>query len=319
MATEELHVIVGAGPVGSTTALELVAAGGRVRVVTRRGSGPVHAAIERVAADAADPGSLAPLVRGAAALYNCANPPYHRWSTDWPPLAASLLHAAEDAGAVLVTMGNLYGYGPVDGEMTETTPLAATSVRGQVRARMWQEALAAHDAGRVRVTEARAGDFFGPGVTGSTVGDRVVPRVLAGKPVKVLGDPDVPHSFSYVPDVARTLTVLARDSRAWGRPWHVPSAEPLTQREMVSALSRAAGRMPVPIGVVSPTMLKAVGLVVPALRGLDELRYQFDRPFRMDSSLATSTFGLQATPLDEAVAATVGWYREQAGQGRRAA
>src|SRR5215831_377662 len=100
-----LHVIVGAGPVGSGAARLLVARGERVRLVSRRGSGPNHPLIERVAADATEAGRLAELSAGAAALYNCANPAYDRWLTDWPPLAAALLTAAERSGAVLAIAG----------------------------------------------------------------------------------------------------------------------------------------------------------------------------------------------------------------------
>ena len=41
-----------------------------------------------MAADATDAERLTALTRGAAALYNCANPAYHQWLTDWPPMAA---------------------------------------------------------------------------------------------------------------------------------------------------------------------------------------------------------------------------------------
>src|SRR5436853_7699464 len=102
-----LHVIVGAGPIGTATAQHLLAAGHDVRMITRSGSGPDG--VERVAADATDAARLTTLAAGAAALYNCANPPYHRWPVEWPPLAAALLTSAERCGAVLVTMSNLYG------------------------------------------------------------------------------------------------------------------------------------------------------------------------------------------------------------------
>jgi hypothetical protein len=69
---------------------------------------------------------VAAAARGAAALYNAVNPAYHRWPTDWPPVAAALLTAAERTGAVLVTMSNLYAYGRPAGPMTPETPLAAT-------------------------------------------------------------------------------------------------------------------------------------------------------------------------------------------------
>jgi len=310
------HVIVGAGPVGSSTALLLADAGHDVRLVTRSGGGPGDPRIEQVALDASDDAALTRVTDGAAALYNCANPAYHRWPTDWPPIAASLLSTAETTGAVLVTMGNLYGYGPVDHPMTEADPLATTGTKGQVRAAMWRDALAAHDAGRVRATEARASDFVGNGANGHL--DRVVPRVLAGKGARVLGDPDAPHSWTYVPDVARTLVVLGADERAWGRPWHVPSNPPCSQREAIAELARAAGVAPVKVGTVPPWALKAAGVFSPLMRELQETRYQFDRPFVLDSSAAITAFGLEPTPWDEVVSATVAWYRPDA-EGRVAA
>ena len=126
-----LHVIIGAGPVGSATAERLARAGEQVRVVTRSGTGPPGQGVETIAADATDTGRLAAIASGAAALYNCASPAYHRWPQDWPPLADSLLAAAERTGAVLVTMSNLYGYGPVGHPMTEDDPLAAAGPKGR--------------------------------------------------------------------------------------------------------------------------------------------------------------------------------------------
>jgi nucleoside-diphosphate-sugar epimerase len=289
-------VVVGAGPVGAATARRLVAEGQRVRIVNRSGAGPEHPAIERVRADAADAAGLRDIAEGAAAIYNCANPPYHRWPAAWPPLAASILAAAEARDAVLVTVSNLYAYGPIDHPMVETDELAAIGAKGRVRAAMWHDALVAYRAGRVRVTELRSSDFFGPEVTGSTMGDRVVPALLAGKGVRVLGDPDAPRSWTYVPDVARTLVVLATDARAWGRAWHTPSNPPLSQRAMVQALCQAAGVPPVSVGRVPAAMLFAAGLVSPMIRELREVQYQFDRPFVMDSTAATQTFSISATP-----------------------
>jgi nucleoside-diphosphate-sugar epimerase len=307
-----LHVIVGAGPVGSATASRLAAAGERVRVITRHGTGPDTGGIDGVAADATDAGRLAGLAAGAAVLYNCASPPYHRWSQDWPPLAAAMLAAAERTGAVLVTMSNLYAYGPVAHPMTERDPLAATGRKGQVRAAVWTQALAAHQAGRVRAAEARSSDFFGPGVRGqSPIGERSIPRLLAGRPVAVLGNPDSAHSWTFIPDIAAALVTLGADERAWGRAWHVPTSAPMSQRQLYATLAQLA-RVPEPtLRPVPAWLLWAGGLAVPDLRELREVAYQFTAPFVMDSSAITGTFGLQPTPAEHALAATLAWWRTQ--------
>ncbi|WFE59905.1 NAD-dependent epimerase/dehydratase family protein [Micromonospora sp. WMMD712] len=298
-----LHVIVGAGPVGTATAHLLAAAGERVRVVTRRGTGPEHPGVERVAADAADPDRLAALADGAVALYNCANPAYHRWATDWPPLAAALLTAAGRAGAVLATVGNLYGYGPVDGPMTEDIPPAAGGTKGQVRNRMWAEAVAAHRAGRVRVTEVRGSDYLGVGAL--SVPMMLLPRVLDGRRVVLPVDFDAPHTWTYVDDVARTLVRVAAVERAWGRAWHVPSPPAVSARELAA---RAAALADAPAPRLTRLPYPALwlgGLVNPFVRELRETAYQFDRPFLMDSTAATATLGIEPTPLGSALAQTV--------------
>ena len=307
-----LHVIVGAGFIGGGTASRLADAGHQVRVVTRRGQGPSHPNIECVAADAARPGALTPLVAGADAIYNCANPKYGRWEADWPPMAAAMLDAAEHSGAVLVTMSNLYGYGPVDHPITEDDPLAATFTNGRIRARMWNDAIAAHRAGRVRVTEARASDFFGPGLTDSSQLGRVIPRILAGKPVRVLGNPDLAHSWTYVPDVTRALMTLGTDERAWGHAWHVPTAAPTTQREMITEFAEIANVAAPKIGTLPDLVLRAAGLVSPMVRRLRDIRYQVDNPFVVDSSRFTSTFGETPTPTLDALRDTFASWRSPA-------
>jgi nucleoside-diphosphate-sugar epimerase len=299
-----LHVIVGAGSIGSATAQVLAADDQQVRIVTRRGSGPTDRHVERVAADATDAGRLAELTRGAAAVYNCANPPYHRWPTEWPPLAAAPLRAAQSSGAVLVTMSNLYGYGPVAGPMTEDLPLRPSAVKGRIRAQMWADALAAHDAGRIRATEARASDFLGPGAQ-SAASELIFPRVRAGKRVYAPINFDVPHSNTYTIDVARMLVTLGADERAWGRAWHVPTNPPTTFRELAVAYARLVGARAPRLRTMSGVVLRLGGLFSPVAREFVEMRYQFDRPFELDSSAAQRTFGLAPTPMNEILASMV--------------
>jgi nucleoside-diphosphate-sugar epimerase len=308
------HVVVGAGAVGSHTARHLVAAGHEVRIITRSGSGPDQPGVERVAADASDRDALARLTDGAAAIYNCANPSsYSAWATVWPPLAASLLSAAEASGAVLVTMSNLYGYGPVDGHMTESTPLAATGKKGRIRAQMWRDALAAHEAGRARVTEARASDFWGPLGGNDHLGQRFMPKLLAGRRLTHIASPDVPHAWTYLPDVGRTLATLGTDERAWGRAWHVPTEPPKTYREMAELIATEAGAATPKISVIPHWLQRSLGVAVPLLRELEEVRHQFTEPFVLDSTAAREVFGLEPTSLDQAVAETVAWWRTNPG------
>ena len=301
------HVVLGAGATGSAIAVLLAELGAEVRVVSRSGSGPDHPGVTRVTADATNLDALAEIADGAAVIYNCVNPPYHRWTTDWPPLTKAILGAAKRTGAVLVTLSNLYMYAPPVRPMTENDALTATTVKGQVRAETYRQALEAHNAGRVRMVEARASDFIGVGLGESAhMGERVLSRVRAGKSVQVIGDPDVKHSWTAVSDVALTLVALGATPAAWGRAWHVPTVAPLTQRELIHRFCAEAGVDPVKVSAIPSMVMRMLGLFVPAMRELQEMTYQFTEPFIIDSTDAEKTLGLQPTPLPETVSAAVG-------------
>src|SRR5699024_8317316 len=135
------HVIVGAGPVGQHLARLLSQAQAEVGIVTRRGTDTGIQGVQHLAAGASDAAAVTKISRGAAALFNCANPgSYSNWARAWPPLAAAMLSAAERSEAVYAIAGNLYPYGPVEGPMTEETPDAATDFKGRLRASMWKAA-----------------------------------------------------------------------------------------------------------------------------------------------------------------------------------
>jgi nucleoside-diphosphate-sugar epimerase len=295
-----LHVIVGAGPVGAATARHLTKLGHDVCMVTRTGSGPDE--VTRVAADATDADRLTGLAAGATALYNCANPPYHRWPELWPPLAAAMLDTAQRTGAILVTMSNLYGYGRVAGPITEDLPLRPTTVKGRIRVAMWEDALAAHQAGQARVTEARASDYIGPGAK-SLFTTMIAPAVRRGKQASVPANLDVPHSVTFTDDVGATLTMLGTDERSLGRAWHVPTAAPLTLRSLATRYAEIVGAPAPRLRRMPDAVLRLGGLFNTEARSFREVKYQFDYPWVLDSAAAQETFGLKPTSVDEALRA----------------
>jgi nucleoside-diphosphate-sugar epimerase len=292
------HVIVGAGAVGSATALLLAERGEQVRIVTRHGSGPDHPAIEKVAADATDAARLTEITAGSAALYNCASPQYHQWFTDWPPLAAAFLTTAERTGAVYASMSNLYGYGPVDGPMTPQLPVAATHPKLRLRAEMWNDMLAAQHAGRIKTVEVRASDYVEANSILSTV---IGKSVLAGKRAYAPGPLDVTHSWTSIHDCARTLVTVAGEERAYGQVWFAPTNAPLTIRQLAARFAQVNGAPQARVTSIPYPVMWTAGLFTPMVRELRTTRYQFTRPFVIDTSATTEAFGLTPTPMDEAL------------------
>jgi len=309
-----LQVVFGTGQVGRVLAALLADRGVTVRVVSRRRPAGLAAGTDWRAADATDPDAASDAAKGAAVIYQCLNAPYAQWPERFPPLQRGVLAAAERAGALLVSLENLYGYGPTGGRpMTEDLPLAATTVKGRTRAAMTGELLAAAEAGRVRIAIGRASDFFGAGVTqGSALGERIFGNALAGRRADFIGNADLPHTYSYVPDIAAGLVTLGTDARAAGQVWHLPGPQTVTTRALLDLVAVQVGH-PVGVRSVPKPALRVLGLINPMLRGLAETSYQFDEPFVLDTTRYQATFGPAGTPLAAAVAATVAWYRTRTG------
>jgi nucleoside-diphosphate-sugar epimerase len=310
MSEDRLHVVFGTGQVGSALAAHLGGLGLAVRTVSRNRPRALADGVDWRAADVTDPEAAADAAKGASVIYQCLNAPYTQWPERFPPLQRGMLAAAEHTSALLVVLENLYGYGPTGGKpMTEDLPLAATTVKGATRAAMTAELLAAADAGRVRFAIGRASDFFGPGVTqGSTLGERVFGNALAGRRADFIGDPDLPHTYSYVPDIAAGLATLGTDPRAAGQVWHLPGPPTGTTRALLDLVAADVGHR-VGVRTLSKLAVRTLAVVNPMLRGLAEMAYEFDEPFVLDTSKYESAFGAAGTPLAAAIAATVAWYR----------
>ncbi|WP_210650392.1 NAD-dependent epimerase/dehydratase family protein [Nocardioides sp. SYSU D00065] len=305
-----VHVVTGAGPVGSTIALQLAAAGERVRLLTRSGSGPDHPLVERRRVDVSRREHLDDAFAGATAVHHCIHGSAYDakvWRAELPCAERAVLDAAGRAGAVVVFPESLYSYGPVAGTITEATPRTAT--RGKLGVRT--ELLAQRAASDTPTVSVAASDFYGPLVRTAHAGERMVPAVLAGRTMRVLGSADQPHSFTYVPDLAAAMVVAARREDLWGSFLHAPTAPALTQRHLVELVAEAGG-VPVPkVSSIPVGVLRAVGTVSRPVREMAETGYMFDRPFVMDSSVSEQRLGLSPTPLVDGLAETVAWWRAQ--------
>ena len=304
----ELHVIFGAGPLGQWTARHLIRMGKPVRVVNRSGkAGLLPASVEVVASDAYDLRKNIELTQGAAAVYQCAQPPYHEWVEKFPALQKAILEAAAANGAKLVVGDNLYLYGRFSGALREDSPPRPNSKKGQVRLEMAQAVLEAHAAGRVQAAIGRASDFFGPGDRGLTR-YAILPAVQ-GKPANLLGRTDLPHTFTYVADFGRLLAELGTRDEALGQVWFAPSNPPITQAELAGLVEAELGQ-PVKTRVAGLWTMRLLGLFNRDLAASVEMLFLWTNPYIVDTRKAEIAFGWQATPLKEAVRQTVAWCRE---------
>jgi nucleoside-diphosphate-sugar epimerase len=213
---------------------------------------------------------------------------------------------------------NVYMYGrPAGQPLTEDRPHAAHTRKGRLRSRMSRELLEAHDAGRVDVAIGRASDYFGPrGGAQSNLGRLVFPPALAGRTATVFGDPDMPHTYTYIPDIGEGLAVLGEHPAAAGQVWHLPN-DPDTRstRQLVDMVHTLAGQDRSRLRSVPPLLLRAFGLVNKPVRELVEMQYQTAEPFVVDSSKIATLLGVHATPLEQALAHTLDTYRTPTSRG----
>jgi nucleoside-diphosphate-sugar epimerase len=303
-----VHVVTGAGPVGSTVAQQLADSGQQVRLLTRSGSGPDHPLIDRRRVDVSLPEALVDAFDGAVAVHHCIHGSAYDsrvWREELPRAEKAVLDAAGTTGAVVVFPESLYSYGPVDGPITEDAPRSATTGKLGVRT----DLLAQRDASPTPTVSVAASDFYGPAVRNAHAGERMVPTVLAGRTMRVLGSLDQPHSFTYVPDLAAAMIVAARREDLWNSFLHAPTAAPVTQRRLVAMVAKAGGVAVPRTSAIPPWVLRASGVVSREMRELAETAYMFAEPFVMDSRASEERLGLSPTPLDEGLAATVAWWR----------
>ena len=293
----------------------LLARGETVRMVNRSGRAPVPDGVEVVGGDASDPAFTTAVSVGARVVYQTLNPPYHQWEELFPALQAGVLAAAEANGARLVSMENVYMYGrPAGRPLTETRAHDAHTHKGRLRSRMSGELLAAHEAGDVEVAIGRASDYYGPrGGAQSNLGDRVVPPALAGRTASVLGDPDQPHTYTFIPDIGEGLAVLGEHPDAPGRAWHLPNdPDTRTTRELVEVVYRLAGQARTRVRQMPVLLLRAVALTNKTVRELLEMGYQFEEPFVVDSTDIRTLLGVPATTMERGLEQTVDAYRRAA-------
>jgi len=305
------HILLGAGgAISAGLTRTLIGQGRSVRLVSRRGYTLPGA--ESVRADLLDAAVTAAAVEPNAIVHLVAGLPYRSdtWAEQWPKVMRNTVEACAMRGACLIFFDNVYMYGRARGPMTEDTPVNPCSRKGEVRARVAEYLLEATRAGRLKACIARSADFYGPDAGGNSVPNLLVFTPLAaGKRPAWLGNPDLPHSFTYTPDCARALALLAAADDVWGQVWHLPTASPaLTGREFVAHAAKQFG-VPASFTALQPWMVWIAGLFDRTRMEAVEMMYQSTTPYRFDSTKFERHFGFTPTPYSQGIVETSAFYR----------
>lgn len=317
MTESSTVLILGArGRFGLAATRAFAQAGWRVFAQLRPGaSGPVIPGVVWLAAQPGDTARLAAAAPGAAVVVQGLSPVYthQAWRRDLPGLTQAAIDVARELGALLMLPASVYNFGAtMPPLLREDTAQAASTFKGGLRIASEAQVRAATQDGRMKAVMIRGGDFFGSG-TGSWL-DEVMVKAIQGGKFTYPGPLNVPTAWAWLPDMARSFVAVA------GQRHRLPAFETLhfagyslTGQDWADVLADIAWeRGWLPAGgklrtrSLSWLMMRALGLVLPKIAALCEMRYQWRAPHTLvNTRMAALTGAEPHTPFPEALRAAL--------------
>lgn len=298
-----MHTILGAGgPSANALTRELLKHNEEVRLVSRR---PVKTSDARVTwrkADLLNYHEVLAAVKGSTVIYMCAGLVYDKeiWKQQWPVVMQNLINVAKETQARLLFFDNVYMYGLVNGPMLESTPYNPISVKGEVRAKIASQLMEEVKSGNIRATIARAADFYGADSMNSFLDSMVLDKFAKHQSAQWIGDPKKLHSFTYIPDTGKAMYLLGQNEESGNQIWHLPTAAPITGKEMIALAADVFGANG-KFTTVNKLMLQMVGLFKKVVAGTVEMYYQYDHDYHLDSSKFEKAFNFKPTGYEEGI------------------
>ena len=308
-------LVLGAtGGIGGEVARQLSVAGWQVCALTRdvAKARSQNAAYTWLKGDALNRQDVIAAARGCAVIVHGVNPPgYRNWAEQVLPMIDNTIAAAIAERATIVLPGTLYNFGPdAFPVLSEDSPQHPLTRKGAIRVQLEQRLLQSSREG-ARVVIVRAGDFFGAGAANNWFSQGLV---KPGKPVRAVsapGAPGVAHQWAYLPDVARTMLELierraALDAFAcFHMAGHVDSDGTQMSQAIQRVVLRRTGLQP-RVGVFPWWLLTLAAPFVVTFREIQEMRYLWQTPVRMDNQRLLAALGHEPhTPLEHAVEAAL--------------
>lgn len=229
-------------------------------------------------------------------VVNAMNPPaYQNWAVNQPKIAALGLQAARVADATLIVPGNVYNFGSAPAPWGPDTPQNPQTRKGKIRVAMEQQLRAATD---VRVIVLRGGDYLNPNSAQTGFG-MVTAKAISKGVITAMGAMDVPHSFAYLPDMARAAVGLAQVRDRLPRFADIPFAgTTLTLAQAVAQYREILDR-PITVKKFPWWVMRVLAPFWGLARELMEMRYLNDHPHWMEGeTLHRYVPDFQPTPLD---------------------
>lgn len=305
------NIVFGIGPLGYWVMKYLSDKSNNVTLVSKSGktNHKLPEGVEIKSADSKNAEDVFKICKDADAVYYCAMPPYTDWPNNFPDMIKGLIEGVSKTNAKIIFGDNLYMYGSTNEKpVKENMPYAAKGHKGKTRALIANMLLDAHKEGKVKTTMGRASDFYGPKVINASFGEMFFKPALEGKAVNLLGDINLPHTYTYIKDFAKALITLGESEVAFGRAWHVPSAKTISSKELVELVEKEISKK-IKVRIAGNGMVSLLGLFNPMIKEVKEMMYTTTEPYIVDHSEYEKTFGVNVTPHEKAIKETVTWYK----------
>jgi nucleoside-diphosphate-sugar epimerase len=308
------HTILGAGgSIGNALTYTLLRNGEEVRLVSRE----IHPleGTEYLKGDLISYADTLEGVKRSDVVYLCVGLPYDVkiWKERWPKIIRNTIDACKEVGAKLIFFDNVYMYGKVDGIMTEETVYNPISRKGEVRAEIAGLLEEEMQKNELDVIIARAADLYGPfGTPVTSVPYMMVfDRLMHGKTAQWMADVNQPHSYTYIPDCAEGLYLLAKENIAWNQIWHLPTHSPaIDGRTFIELASREIGVKPKYM-ILSKSLMRFGKLFSKIAGEAYEMLYQNEYPYHFDSSKFNRHFDYVPVDYEEGIRKTIQWINQK--------
>lgn len=307
-----MQTILGAGGViGKELAKSLPQYTNAIRLVSRNPV-KVNDTDELFPADLLNAEAVMQAVAGSEIAYLVAGLPYNHktWAEQWPVIMTNVIAACKAHHCKLVFFDNIYAYGPVDGVMTEDTPMNPSSKKGATRKEIVTMLVKEYESGALQALIARAPDFYGPATPLSLTTPMIFDRLKRGKTPQWLLNPELQHAFIYTPDAGRATALLGNTATAYNQVWHLPAPkEMITGKAFIEKAAAAYNAKP-RFTALRKWMIRLGSLFSGIIKESMEMLYQYDRDYIFSSEKFSRAFpDFKVTGYDEGIKNTAAYYK----------
>lgn len=252
--------------------------------------------------DAGDIGSIRAAAQGADLIVYGVNPPYCQWAASVVPWIGNTATVAEELGLTLVFPGNVYIFNPADGpEFDESARARPVTEKGELRQAM-EERLAHAAQHGARVIIVRTGDFIAAGANSAWL-QSLIKRTKNGYVLSTPGEPNLTHTWAYLPDLARTVAELVdrRDSLPHFSVFHFRGYR-LSFADLADAIRAASGQT-VALKNLPWGLMRLATPFSAFMRSLFEMRYLWQHQLNLSDAKLHSVLHqpVPQTPVAQAL------------------